>query len=444
MNNSTELLNSQWNERINKFLVGSASLDELGAEANELIENIKGYVQRESIFYQSHLVESMGGASDCQSLNNVPYTTKEDLRKVGVEVCSMSFDKVAVYYETTGTTGAPTPCPRAAIDIETSGAYVQHAMEKIYQDTFGTTNAMTAIMGPSELYAFGDTYGEVCRKLSIPYVRLWPESPRVGLDKASELIRTLQVKVLICSPAVALALARLYLSMGFSPRESMVQQILVLGELCSEEMLRSISFIWNANCTHGLYGSQEAHAIGTGCPNGHLHLSETNYVAEIIPVDGLPKECGELCLTMLVPGAKPLIRYRTGDLATILPAASCGCGHPSRVLKVLGRVADIIELGQRILPPIAIESTILGSMEGILNYHIELRASDAGKDWANISLVMSGNHYDYDSIKNQIQNDLGIDINLSIVDELDPQTETGAYVSWKHARIRDLRGKVNG
>ncbi|MDE9567130.1 phenylacetate--CoA ligase family protein, partial [Xenorhabdus bovienii] len=104
------------------------------------------------------------------------------------------------------------------------------------------------------LYAFGDTYGEICRNLEIPFVRLWPESPRVGLDKASKLITDLGVRSLICSPAIALALARLYISLGVDPQGTSVEQIFVLGELCTPEMLLNISRIWNAHCTHGLYG----------------------------------------------------------------------------------------------------------------------------------------------------------------------------------------------
>ncbi|WP_235187511.1 phenylacetate--CoA ligase family protein [Vibrio nigripulchritudo] len=385
-----------------------------------------------------------GSSSSMKGLDKLPYTTKSDLRNVGVEVCSIPLDKVAVYYETTGTTGKSTPCPRAAIDIDTSGAYVKHAMQSIYESTFGTKEAMTAIMGPSELYAFGDTYGEVCRELGIPYVRLWPESPRVGLDKASELILALNVKVLVCSPAVALALARLYLSNGFEPRNSTVKQVLVLGELCTKEMLENIAFIWGANCTHGLYGSQEAHAVATGCPNGNLHVSETNYITELLPINDLPLDMGELCLTMLVPGAKPLIRYRTGDVVSFLSKSKCNCGHPGRVLKVHGRVDDILSVGGKAVPPSEVESKILGIIEGVLNYQVELRETDGGIEWANVLLVLSHKQYEHETVRSQLQNSFGIEIKLTILDELDPKTETGAYVSWKHARIRDLRGSGNG
>ncbi|PAU36410.1 CoF synthetase [Vibrio coralliilyticus] len=443
MNKLQTQIEHDWLRRVNRFLEGQTTLEEVFQEAQSLVELIKQYAQTKSPFYSSHLERTVGSSSSWKGLDKLPFTTKNDLRNVGVEVCSMPFDKVAVYYETTGTTGKPTPCPRAAIDIDTSGAYVKYAMQNIYESNFGNTEAMTAIMGPSELYAFGDTYGEVCRQLGIPYVRLWPESPRVGLNKALQLICDLDVKVLICSPAVALAIARLYLSNGLDPRDSVVEQILVLGELCTKEMLESISFIWGANCTHGLYGSQEAHAVATGCPNGNLHISETNYSTELIPIDNLSVNMGELCLTMLVPGAKPLIRYRTGDVVSFMAKSECSCGHPGRVLKVHGRVDDILHIDGKVVPPSEIESQVLGSIDGILNYQIELRVKDSGMEWANVLLVLSHKHYDLETVRSQLQNSLGIEIKLTILDELDPATETGAYVSWKHARIRDLRGTRN-
>jgi len=58
-------------------------------------------------------------------------------------------------------------------------------------------------------------------------------------------------------------------------------------------------------------------------PTGNLHLNQLNYLAELIdrtPASwsGAPGE-GELVLTMLVDGIKPLVRYRTADLVRISP-----------------------------------------------------------------------------------------------------------------------------
>jgi len=433
-------INEKWSRRINNYLDGTITLDEVHSQNQNHLTQILNYVSTKSPYYADHLKNvQIPKSIEKLNLDSIPFTTKDELRKVGMDVCSLNMDEIGTYYETTGTSGIPTPCPRAPIDIGTSGLFVHKAMADVYQETFGTNQALTAIMGPSELYAFGDTYGEICRDLGIPYVRLWPESPRVGIEKASELITNLKVKALICSPAIALSLARLYAGKGIDPRRSEVKQIFVLGELCTPEMLRNISEIWNANCTHGLYGSQEVHALATGCKEGNLHISETNYIVEIVPIEGLHKDVGELCITMLVPGAKPLIRFRTGDLASINEATSCKCGSCSRVLKIYGRVDDIVTIsGERYLPA-EIESRILNNLSKVEGYKFDITKLNSGEDSLLLSATTQQTNFDFTATEKKLTELFKADVDLRIQDSLDAQTETGAYVSWKFARIRDWR-----
>ncbi|WP_379162641.1 phenylacetate--CoA ligase family protein [Paenibacillus sp. sgz5001063] len=432
-------LDQEWLEIVTAYLNRQTKLQELQQKSELRTQEILGYVQAQSPFYRDHLRTKVDSPSQFKVLDGVAFTTKSDLRSVNTAVCCVPFDEIATYYETTGTTGKSTPCPRAPIDIETSGAYVQNAVKEVYQSTFGTMSALTAIMGPSELYAFGDTYGEVCRNLGIPFVRLWPESPRVGLEKAAQLITDLGVRSLICSPAVALALARFYRSLGIDPQKTSVGQILVLGELCTPEMLSNISRVWDAHCTHGLYGSQEVHAVATGCSEGNLHLSETNYIAEIIPNNDADGDVGELCLTMLVPGAKPLIRFRTGDLACIYPSSVCKCGSQSRCIRIFGRVDDVMTIGGRQMYPASIESAILKAVDQVWGYQVNVGVAKNGTDELEIAMVSQVGNQSVDQIEKQLAGDFGVSVRLQLSNQLDPQTETGAYISWKHARIRDWR-----
>ncbi|MBJ7223905.1 MULTISPECIES: phenylacetate--CoA ligase family protein [unclassified Brenneria] len=429
----------KWLDHVTAYLNQHTTPQSLLQKRESHIQEVLEYVKDRSSFYREHLKRENKTQSILKILENVPFTTKGDLRSAGISVCSAPFDEIAMYYETTGTTGKPTPCPRAPIDADTSGAYVQYAMNKLYQSTFGTMKALTAIMGPSELYAFGDTYGEACRNLGIPFVRLWPESPRVGLDKAAQLIKDLGVRSLICSPAVALALARLYVSLGIEPRETAVKQILVLGELCTPEMLVNIGKIWGAQCTHGLYGSQEAHAVATGCPEGNLHLSETNYLAEILPIPELGSELGELCLTMLVPGAKPLIRFCTGDLVSLQPATHCSCGNHSRCLRVYGRADDVMAIGGRKVYPAAIESIILTSADWVWGYQVNVSRAKDGTDEIDVLMTANIGSRSVDEVQKLLADFFGVPVRLQLVERLDSRTETGAYISWKHARVQDNR-----
>ena len=188
----------EWKNNIAKYLNNDLSNEEVLSLKKKKLFEVFSYVKENSKFYKEKLKgKELSQFYTFNSLKQIPFTTKEELRDASLDICCMPLDEVEVYYETTGTTGPTTPCPRSKLDVICSGAYVKYALKNLYKERFGGMNALTAIMGPSELYAFGDTYGNICRELSIPYVRLWPESPRVGIEKASELINKLDIKVLM-------------------------------------------------------------------------------------------------------------------------------------------------------------------------------------------------------------------------------------------------------
>ena len=71
-----------------------------------------------------------------------------------------------------------------------------------------------------------------------------------------------------------------------------------------------------------------------------MHLRENHVIAEIVAPDGTPLaegEFGELVITTIGMEAMPLIRYRTGDRARIIPAP-CPCGSVIRRLEIDSRL----------------------------------------------------------------------------------------------------------
>lgn len=79
------------------------------------------------------------------------------------------------------------------------------------------------------------------------------------------------------------------------------------------------------------------------CPaHDGYHLRALDMIVEIVDFCGdeslPPGEAGEVVITTLEREAMPLIRYRTGDVASLL-SAPCGCGSPlPRLGPVLGRL----------------------------------------------------------------------------------------------------------
>ena len=62
-------------------------------------------------------------------------------------------------------------------------------------------------------------------------------------------------------------------------------------------------------------------------------------------------ECGEIVITTLTREALPLVRYRTGDVAAVLPGP-CRCGSPLRRLgRVVGRLVSDENGRRRVATP---------------------------------------------------------------------------------------------
>jgi phenylacetate-CoA ligase len=303
-----------------------------------------------------------------------------------------------------------------------------------------------ALMGPSELYAFGDTFGDVAARIGAAHVKLWPESPRVGFAKALRLLRELAVEVVVCAPALCLNLARAARHHGYDVRRDFgVRLFGVLGEICTPELAANVTSVWGAAVCPTLYGSQEAHAIATGCRNGRLHVSQLNYLVEVLDPDtGAVRGehgTGELCLTMLISGIKPLVRYRTGDLVSVRPGEGCGCGLAGDVVDVLGRVGDRVRIGSLACQPAELESQVLRGLRGCLGYQVVV-GPDGDALTVRLDLLpeLAGDvAAACESVRRRLSAWLGVPVRVEPDDRLDPITNTGAFVSWKTARIADRR-----
>jgi phenylacetate-coenzyme A ligase PaaK-like adenylate-forming protein len=411
------------------------------------------HVASRSGFYRRHLAGVDVGRVTPEDLPALPFTTKEDLRREMYAVLSGPVRDAAVFYETTGTTGPATPCPRDALDIMTSNLHVEESWRRTFRRHFGDRQPVVALMGPSELYAFGDTFGEVAARLGVCHAKLWPESPRVGFRKALRLLQDLAAEVVVCAPALCLNLAKAARHYGLDPgRDFGVRLFLVLGEIATPEFAANVTSIWGAEVRPTLYGSQEALAIATGCVEGRLHVSRPNYLLEVVDPDsgehrGRTGE-GELCLTMLVDGIKPLVRYRTGDMVALRPGG-CRCDMPGEVVDVAGRTADRIDLGGGLVHPADVESAILEGVRGCLGYQVVVDPGRRGRDEVTVRLdLLPGIAGDPGAacrgVVERLRDRFDVVARATTEPELDPIVNTGAFVSWKAARIQDNRGQPDG
>lgn len=125
-----------------------------------------------------------------------------------------------------------------------------------------------------------------------------------------------------------------------------------------------------------IFGTADLGTVGKECPeeNG-MHIEET-MIMEIIDPSTLekvaPGEEGEITCTMPHKLASPIIRFRTGD-ATIISEVKCSCGRTSpKLMKILGRVDQLVKVKGMFVHPINIKSVIirhpeLGNYEAIVD-----------------------------------------------------------------------------
>jgi phenylacetate-CoA ligase len=427
---------TRWNE-------GKVAPEELTDWQTSALRTVLAHVHDRSPFYRRRLAGVNLDIEELADLATIPYTTKDDLREAMHDMLSGTVGEAQFYFETTGTTGRPTPCPRAAIDFDLNMLALAHALDGIVQKHFtgGGERPILAVVAPNDVHAACLSLSFAAKHIGIAKLDLFPITPTLGFTRFFEVLVELRVNMILCSPGLLMALAEMSSAYGVEvPEDLAVKVLLTTGEMCSDGMRGLLAERWDADVYNFMYGSQEA-----GCPavtraDGTVAAVEPTYLMEVLDLEtettlGL-EGYGELCLTTLVPGLKPLIRYRTGDLVRITPDASGG-----RTVDVLGRVKDMTELGGRKRSAAEIDNAILADPELIYGYEIEVR-SDGGEDRVHVR-VKAKEGADQDKLKalvaGRVTAAFGIPAEATIHPLLDLKSATGGWVSWKTARIKDRR-----
>ncbi|MFF7403486.1 phenylacetate--CoA ligase family protein [Streptomyces murinus] len=432
-----------------EFHAGSWDGERLSAHQFENLRESLRYVRKRSPFYAGRLAgltdAEIEGLDAAEFARTVPFTTKQDLRDQRYDMLSRPVSESWVFYETTGTTGPATPCPRDNTDSIVNNA----ALTVAYRDIFEQhgDHHVVAVLGPTELHSTGDTFGDVCRNLGHAVVKMWPHSPVVGFERALHMLRELRVTAVFCTPGMAMSLAKEARKAGLDPAADFDLRLLMfVGELVTPKLLENLGGIWNARAYSCMYASQESSIVGTAHADGRLRTVPLNVyyevidpgTGELVAPDARRVRTGELVITHLYQGAKPLVRYRTGDLVRLEPAGDDG--SPAQVLTPLGRVRDRIDLNGRTVTAYELEDLVLSRAPGCRDYHITIDR-EADVDVLAVDLDMpdtaaaQGAHASLVAAAADAW-DCPLTVRHT---ELGAITTTGAMVSWKAARVRDLR-----
>src|SRR4051794_5330474 len=189
------------------------------------------------------------------------------------------------------------------------------------------------------------------------------------------LLRDLGGQVLCCTPSYALHIAQGLREAGIGPDELSLEIGMFGAEPWTEGMRAQLESSLGLVALN-VYGLSEIVGPGVACecPEARdgLHVMEDHFLVEVVdPESGEPVPDGvdgELVFTTLTKQAMPLLRYRTGDIAS-LNRSPCSCGRIfARMSAVRGRHDDMLIVRGVNLYPSQIEHALL-SVEGIAPHY---------------------------------------------------------------------------
>ena len=297
--------------------------------------------------------------SDLKTLDDLrrfPFITKKILRDRQLAVPPFG-DLVAVperdivYIScSSGSTGVPTASPFTAQDFD---GWIDYEARQFWssgmrpEDRYcHSLNLSLFIGGPCVLGA---------QKLGA----LTIHAGTVPSERLLNLLKQFEVTVIWTTPSYAWYLGETALKEGIDPRRDLsVKRIFVAGEPGGSipETRERIEALWGAH-VYDYYGLSDIFGSCAGMceERDGLHWAEDHILPEVIDPETLEPvaegERGELVLTTLKKSARPMIRFRTGDIVSIT-SEPCRCGRTSvRLSGIHGRLDDMLIIkGVNIFP----------------------------------------------------------------------------------------------
>jgi phenylacetate-coenzyme A ligase PaaK-like adenylate-forming protein len=301
-----------------------------------------------------------GADVNFSTMGRLPTTTKQDLwNEYPFGMLAVPREEVVAVHGSSGTGGRPTLVAYSRADLKLWARMCARALAAA-----GATRASIV----HNAYGYGlFTGGLGIHQGAIELgATVVPVSGGMTSRQVT-LIRDLRPDILTCTPSYAIRLGEALADANVEPGDGLALKAGIFGaEPWTQEMRYRLQDLLGIKALD-IYGLSEV--IGPGVAsecyeeaNG-LHVNEDEFLVEVIDTEsGLPAPDGvpgELVFTTLTKEALPLLRYRTGDIAS-LRRVSCRCGRTLvRMSKVSGRRDDMLVVRGVNVYPSEVERVLL-------------------------------------------------------------------------------------
>jgi phenylacetate-CoA ligase len=252
---------------------------------------------------------------------------------------------------------------------------------------------------------------------------LMDHAGRRNIEHQIRLTRVMGVTVLEHLPSHVLLYFEKAKQLGIDIRQTKLRLVVGVGEGWAEAYRKKVEAEYGIPF-RSAYGLVETSVVAGECPEGGgMHWLMDNFIIEVVdPETGknlMPGEEGELVVTPLNNVAMPLLRYRTGDVGSLVPYKRCKCGVTQpKISLIRGRVSQFIRVnGKRILPMdveeiVAVTPGLGDEYQIILDQPGELKKL---KVKAEVRPEIQNAEDAKEKMKGKLNKDLGIECEVELV-----------------------------
>ncbi|HPX26333.1 MAG TPA: phenylacetate--CoA ligase [Treponemataceae bacterium] len=412
-------------------------------------EGLKRQVEHalQTPYYKKRFVEAGITSSNCirtlADINNLPFTTKNDLRDAyPFGMLAVPKEDIVRIHASSGTTGTPTIIYHNKKDLDMAS------------DTMARS-----------LVAAGCTRGDIVQNM-MTYGLF---TGGLGFHYGAELIG---MTVIPTSAGNTLRQIKFMKDFGTTVTHATPSYLLHLHQAIEESEYKRNEFQWRLAVTgaephseelrckiqdrlnievYNCYGMSELNGPGVAFEcvfRSGLHIWEDRYIVELINPDTLEPvpegEIGELVVTILHRDAMPLIRYRTRDLTRIIPEL-CPCGRTHRRLaRFTGRTDDMLIINGVNVFPSQIEEVLL-KMRGVGANYLIVVEKQGVLDKLTVQTEVTPEIFEDDArvlnaLRDKLKTELAALISINPVIEL-KQPNSMPIAEGKAKRVEDRRPK---